>query len=83
MTQNEHVYAICYRPKVGDDVVSGRNVKTILSHIVVTLKVASSTSFRDFPKRLFCDGEVGDGSGGMNAICSLPEVAGDVISGRM
>ena len=27
-------------------------------------------------------GEDGDGSGGMNAICSRPEVADDVISGE-
>ena len=28
------------------------------------------------------DGRVGDGSGGMNAICSRPDVADDVISGN-
>ena len=33
-----------------------------------------------FQKRSFCDDEVGDGSGGMNAICSRPEVADDGIS---
>ena len=47
---------------------------------MVNLEVASSSSFRDFPKRLFCDGEVGDGSGGVNAICRRPEVADDVLS---
>ena len=62
MTQNEHVYAICCCPEVDDDVISGRNVKTIAGYIVVDFKVASSSSFRDFPKRLFCDGEVDDGS---------------------
>ena len=49
---------------------------------MVYFEVASSSSFRDFPKRLFCDGEVGDGSDGMNTICSRPQVAGDVISGE-
>ena len=34
-----------------------------------------------FQKRSFYDGEVGCGSGGMNAMCSRPEVADDVISG--
>ena len=34
-----------------------------------------------FSKISFCHGEVGDGSGGMNAICSRLEVADDVISG--
>ena len=29
----------------------------------------------------FCDGEVGEGSGGVNAICSQPEVPDDVIYG--
>ena len=48
-------------------------------YIVVNFEVASFSSFQDFPKRLFCDGEVGDGSSGMNAICSRPEIAGDVI----
>ena len=42
-------------------------------------EVASFSSFRGLPKRLFCDGEVGDGSGVVNAICSRPEVADDVI----
>ena len=47
---------------------------------MVNFEVTSSSSFRDFPERSFCDGEVGDGSGVMNAICSQPDVADDVIS---
>ena len=39
-------------------------------------------SFRDFTKISFCHGEVGVSSGGMNAICSRPEVADDIIPGR-
>ena len=35
---------------------------------------------RKFQKRLFCDGEVGGGSGDVNAICSRPEVDNDAIS---
>ena len=41
---------------------------------VLNLEVASSRSFRDFPKRSICDGEVGDGSGGVKSICSRPTV---------
>ena len=62
MTQNGHVYAICCQPAVDDDVISGRNVKAIEGYIVVNFEVASSSSFQDFPKWLFCVGEVGDGS---------------------
>ena len=29
MTRNEHVYVICCRPEVDDNVISGRNVKII------------------------------------------------------
>ena len=35
-----------------------------------------------FQNQLFCDGEVGVDSGGANAICSQPELAGGIISGR-
>ena len=44
---------------------------------MVSFEVASFSSFRDFPIRSFCDGEVGDF---MNAICSRPEVADDAVS---
>ena len=43
-------------------------------------EIASFSSFREFPKRLFCDGEVGEESGGVNAIWCRPEVVDDVIS---
>ena len=49
---------------------------------MVNFEVASSSIFRDFPKRLFCDDEVDNDSSGMDAICSLPEEGGDVISGE-
>ena len=42
----------------------------------------SFSTFRDFPKRSSSHGEVGDSSGGMNVICSRPEVADGVITGR-
>ena len=60
--------------------MSGRNLKTNEGYIVINFQVASSSSFQDFPKRLFCDGEASDGISGMNAICSRPEVVGDIIS---
>ena len=49
--QNEHVYAICCRRKVDNDVISGKNVKTFEGHAVVNFKVASFSSFQDFPKK--------------------------------
>ena len=49
---------------------------------MVNVEVASSGSFQSFPKRSFSDGEVGDGSGGVDAICSRPEVPDDVIYGE-
>ena len=62
--------------------MSGRNVKTIEEYIVLNFEVASSRSFRDFRKRLFCDGEIGNGRDSVNAICSRPKVADDVIFGE-
>ena len=48
---------------------------------MLNFEVVSSSSVRDFQKRSFCDDdEVVDGSGGMNASCSQPEVADDIIS---
>ena len=50
---------------------------------MANLEVVSSGSFGDFFQNDFCDGEVGDGNGGMNTICSRPEVIGDdAISGE-
>ena len=43
---------------------------------------ASLSTFRNFPKR-FCHGEVDDGRGGMNEICSRPKVPDDAISGAV
>ena len=51
MTQNEHVYAICCRQEVGDDVISSRNAKTVEGYVLVHFEVASS--FRDIPKNHF------------------------------
>ena len=49
---------------------------------MVNCESVGSSSVLYFPKRSFCDGEVGDGSGGMIAICSQSEAADDVISGE-
>ena len=43
---------------------------------------ANIRTFPDFPKRSFCHGEIYDGRGGMNAICSRQAVADDVTSGN-
>ena len=80
MSQNEHVYAIYCWLEIDDNVISGPNIKTIKSYIEENFEVASSSSFWDFPKRLFCDGKVCDSSGGVNAICYWLEVADDVIA---
>ena len=62
MTQNEHVYAICCRPDVAGDVISGENVKTIEGYAVLNYEVASFNSYRDIKKKSFHDG--GGGRGG-------------------
>ena len=62
--------------EVGGDVISSRNVKTTESYGALNCEGCSSSSFQDFPNSSFCDG-----SGGVNAICSRPEVVDDVISG--
>ena len=49
--------------------------------MAVDFEDASFSTLQDFPKRSFCHSEVCDGSGGMNTICSRPEVADDVVSG--
>ena len=46
MTQNEHVYAICFRPKVAGDVISGGNVSTIDGYVLLNFEAASAISFR-------------------------------------
>ena len=40
MTQIEHVFAICCRPEVADDVVSGDNVKIIEGYAVLNFEAA-------------------------------------------
>ena len=45
MAQNEHVYAICCRPEVAGDVISGEDVKTTSGYAMLNLEVASFSSF--------------------------------------
>ena len=57
MTQNEHVYyAICSRPEVDGDVISGENLKTIEGYAVLNFEVPSLSSFQDIQKKSFHDG---------------------------
>ena len=49
MTQNQYVYAICCRPEVAGDHISGENVKTIEGYAMLNFEVGSSSSFRDIP----------------------------------
>ena len=55
MTQNEYVYAICCRPAVAVDVISGEDVKST-SRGLLNFEVASFGSFRDIRKKSFRDG---------------------------
>ena len=50
MTQNEQVYAICCRPDVGDDVISGENVKTLEGYSLMNFEIASSSFFPRYCK---------------------------------
>ena len=68
MSHNERVYEIGSWPEVDGDVISSRNVKTVEGYVALNFEVASPSSFRHFLERSLCDGEVGDGSGGVNAI---------------
>ena len=45
MTQNEQIYAICYRPGVAGDVTSGPNVKTIDGHALLNFEAGSVSNF--------------------------------------
>ena len=47
MTQNEHAYAICWRPEVVGDVISSEYVKTLEGYDVLNCEVASFSNFRD------------------------------------
>ena len=44
MTQNEHVYVICCRPDVADDVISGGNVKSTENYVVLNFEAARFSS---------------------------------------
>ena len=50
--------------------------------MTLNFEVASSSSFRNFPKRSLFYVEAGGSSDIVNAICSRPEVVDDVISGE-
>ena len=45
ITQIEHVIAICCRPEVGGDVVSGESVKTVEGYAVLNFEAASVSSY--------------------------------------
>ena len=52
-TQNEHVYAICCRPEVVGDGISGGNVTTVESYNVLNFEVVSFNSFRENQNKPF------------------------------
>ena len=47
------MHAICCRPEVASDVISGRSVKTIERYAVLNREVASFNSFRDISQNHF------------------------------
>ena len=53
MTQNLHVYAICCRPEVGGEVISGGKIRTIEGYAVLNFEVAIFSSFRDIQNKSF------------------------------
>ena len=53
ITQNERVYAICCRPEVAGDVISGENVKNIGGCAVLNFEAASVSSFGEYQKEPF------------------------------
>ena len=63
MTQNLHVYTICFRPEVVYDVISGQSVKTIEGYLVVNFDFARSDTLRYIQKKSFRDGGGGGGGG--------------------
>ena len=67
MTRNKQVYAIWCRLEVDDNVISRPNLKTIEGYVEMFLALVV------FQKDHF-DGEFGDGSDGVNAICTRPVV---------
>ena len=51
MNQNEHVFAICCRPEVAGNVISGLSVKTIDGYSLVNLEIASFNGLGDILKK--------------------------------
>ena len=47
MAQTEHVYAICCRPEVAGDVISGANVQTADCYTLLNFEAAIVSSFRE------------------------------------
>ena len=46
MTQNKHAYAICCRPEVAGDAISGEDVRIIDGYALLIFEVPSISSFR-------------------------------------
>ena len=53
ITQNEHVYAVCCRPEVAGEVISGENVNTTDGCGTLNFEAASLCSFRENQNHLF------------------------------
>ena len=57
MTQNEHICAICCRPKIAGDVSSSKRVKTVEGYALLNFAVARFSSFRDIKENHFLTAE--------------------------
>ena len=62
------------------DVTAGRNVKTFDGYMLVIFEDIRIVVFEIFKTKSSCEGQVV--GGGFTVICSQPEAADDVISGR-
>ena len=47
MTQNLHVFAICYRPEIYNDVISGQDVDNVGVDVHIKFGGSRSNYFRD------------------------------------
>ena len=47
MTQNEHVYTICFRSEVAGDVISDENIKSVEGYDKLAFEAAIISSFRE------------------------------------
>ena len=70
MIHNKNVYAVCRRPELAADIISGETAKTVEDYVVLNFEGASFSSFR---QKSFRDG---GGGGGYGLRVSLKSITG-------